>query len=104
MSCLQLGSRNQALQSGLIAQHSVHTIGAILHRRVRGTHLPGGREAIAMALEKVVDDLPIGTRGRRLTAELLDLQNSDFDVSLPGFDAKELDEFLLHDAPDEDIV
>src|ERR1035437_6228130 len=39
-----------------------------------------------------------------LAIELSDLQKSDFDLSLTGFDAKELDDFLLHDLPDEDAA
>src|ERR1051326_673535 len=39
-----------------------------------------------------------------LAAELLDLQNANFDLSLTGFDARELDRFLLRDSPDEDLV
>jgi len=34
-----------------------------------------------------------------LAVELSDLQKFDFDLSLTGFDTKELDEFLLHDPP-----
>ena len=37
-----------------------------------------------------------------LAIELLDLQTADFDLALTGFDAKEIDELLLTDAPDED--
>ena len=39
-----------------------------------------------------------------LAIELLDLQKCDFDLTLTGFDAKELDDFLLHDPPDEDAA
>ena len=39
-----------------------------------------------------------------LKIELLDLQASDFDLSLTGFDTKELDDFLLNDTPDEDAA
>jgi len=39
-----------------------------------------------------------------LAIELRDLQISDYDLSLTGFDPKEIDDFLLHDAPDEDVV
>ena len=39
-----------------------------------------------------------------LAAELLDLQKADFDLSLTGFDARELDEFLWHDPPDVDAA
>jgi hypothetical protein len=39
-----------------------------------------------------------------LAIELSELQNSDFDLSLTGFDAKELDDFLLHDPPDADAA
>jgi DNA modification methylase len=39
-----------------------------------------------------------------LAAELLDLQKADFDLSLTGFDTRELDEFLLHDPPDVDAA
>jgi len=39
-----------------------------------------------------------------LALELLELQTSDFDLALTGFDTKELDELLLTDAPDEDSV
>jgi DNA modification methylase len=37
-----------------------------------------------------------------LALELLDLQTSDFDLSLTGFDAKEIDDLILNDTPDED--
>ena len=37
-----------------------------------------------------------------LKIELLDLQTSDFDLSLTGFDTKEIDDFLLKDIPEED--
>jgi len=39
-----------------------------------------------------------------LAVELADLQKLDFDLSLTGFDAKELDEYLLADAPDVDAA
>ena len=39
-----------------------------------------------------------------LAIELLDLRTSDYDLSLTGFDSKEIDDFVLHDAPDEDVV
>jgi DNA modification methylase len=39
-----------------------------------------------------------------LAIELLDLQTSGFDVSLTGFDANEVDDFLLNDTPDEDAA
>jgi len=39
-----------------------------------------------------------------LAKELAELQKSDFDLSLTGFDARELDQYLLHDPPDEDAV
>jgi hypothetical protein len=39
-----------------------------------------------------------------LAAELLDLQMADFDLTLTGFDARELDEFLLQDPPDVDAA
>jgi hypothetical protein len=39
-----------------------------------------------------------------LTLELLDLQTSDYDLALTGFDTRELDAFLLTDATDEDVV
>jgi hypothetical protein len=39
-----------------------------------------------------------------LAIELLDLRTSDYDLSLTGFDSKEIDDFLLHDAPGEDVV
>jgi hypothetical protein len=39
-----------------------------------------------------------------LTVELLDLQTSDFDLRLTGFDTKEIDDFLLKDIPDEDAT
>jgi DNA modification methylase len=37
-----------------------------------------------------------------LAIELLDLQTSDFDLALTGFDTKEIDELILNDAPGED--
>jgi hypothetical protein len=42
--------------------------------------------------------------GPELTIELLDLQGSDFDLSLTGFDTKEIDDFLLKDIPEEDAA
>jgi DNA modification methylase len=39
-----------------------------------------------------------------LAIELAELQKSDFDLRLTGFDAEELDRYLLHDPPDEDAV
>ena len=39
-----------------------------------------------------------------LALELLDLQQSDFDLALTGFDTKELDDLLLDDAPAEDAA
>jgi hypothetical protein len=39
-----------------------------------------------------------------LAAELLDLQKSDYDLSLTGFDARDLDDLLLHDPPDVDAA
>src|SRR5277367_5177052 len=37
-----------------------------------------------------------------LAIELRELQRSDYDLALTGFDTKEIDDFLLHDAPNED--
>jgi DNA methylase/ParB-like nuclease domain len=39
-----------------------------------------------------------------LAAELMDLQTSDYDLSLTGFDSKEIDEYLLKDAPAQDVT
>jgi hypothetical protein len=39
-----------------------------------------------------------------LAIELADLRTSDYDLDLTGFDTKEIDDFLFHDAPDEDGV
>jgi hypothetical protein len=39
-----------------------------------------------------------------LAAELAELQKADFDLSLTGFDARELDEYLLHDPTDVDAA
>ena len=39
-----------------------------------------------------------------LAVELLDLQTSDFDLALTGFDTKEIDDFILNDIPAEDAV
>jgi DNA modification methylase len=39
-----------------------------------------------------------------LAIELLDLKTSDYDLSLTGFDAKEIEAFILNEAPDEDAV
>jgi DNA modification methylase len=39
-----------------------------------------------------------------LALELADIQDLGFDLSLTGFDAKEIDELLLSDSPTEDIV
>ena len=34
----------------------------------------------------------------------MDLQTSDYDLSLTGFDSKEIDDYLLKDTPDEDVT
>jgi DNA modification methylase len=39
-----------------------------------------------------------------LAIELLDLQTSDFDLALTGFDTKEIDDLILDDTPAEDAV
>jgi len=39
-----------------------------------------------------------------LKLELLDLQESDYDLALTGFDTKEIDELILNDAPEEDAL
>jgi hypothetical protein len=39
-----------------------------------------------------------------LAIELLDLQTSDYNLALTGFEAKEIDDFLLNDAADEDVL
>ena len=39
-----------------------------------------------------------------LKIELLDLQTSDYDLTLTGFDAKEIDDLILEDIPDEDAA
>jgi hypothetical protein len=39
-----------------------------------------------------------------LKLELLDLETSDFDLALTGFDTKEIDALILNDAPEEDAV
>src|SRR6202162_6145386 len=39
-----------------------------------------------------------------LAIELLDLQTSDFDLALTGFDTKEIDDLILNDTPSEDAV
>src|SRR4051794_9951297 len=39
-----------------------------------------------------------------LAIELSELQNADFDLSLTGFEAKEIDDFLWQDAPNEDAA
>jgi DNA modification methylase len=39
-----------------------------------------------------------------LKLELLDLQTSEFDLALTGFDTKEIDALILNDAPDEDAA
>ncbi len=39
-----------------------------------------------------------------LAIELQDLQTSDYDLALTGFEAKEIDDFLLNDAPEEDVL
>src|ERR1019366_3992616 len=46
----------------------------------------------------------VGRLGPVLTLELLDLQGLDFDLSLTGFDTKEIDDFLLKVIPDEDAT
>jgi DNA modification methylase len=39
-----------------------------------------------------------------LKLELLDLQTSDYDLALTGFDTKEIDDLILNDVADEDAV
>jgi hypothetical protein len=39
-----------------------------------------------------------------LAVELMDLQTSNYDLALTGFDTKEIDALILNDAPDEDAV
>src|ERR1700732_3115046 len=39
-----------------------------------------------------------------LALELLDLQSSEFDLALTGFDSKEIDDLLLNDTPDEETI
>jgi DNA modification methylase len=39
-----------------------------------------------------------------LKLELMDLQTSDYDLALTGFDTKEIDALILNDAPEEDAV
>ena len=39
-----------------------------------------------------------------LALELQDLQRSDYDLSLTGFDSKEIDDRLLNDTPDEEAI
>src|ERR1700692_1465597 len=39
-----------------------------------------------------------------LALELLDLKTSDYDLSLTGFDSKEIDDYLGNDTPDEEAV
>src|SRR6202162_881841 len=39
-----------------------------------------------------------------LALELLDLKTSDYDLSLTGFDSKEIDDYLVNDTPDEEAV
>lgn len=39
-----------------------------------------------------------------LAIELMDLKTSDYDLSLTGFDTKEIEAFTLNDAPDQDAV
>ena len=39
-----------------------------------------------------------------LAIELLDLQTSEFDLALTGFDTKEIDDLILTDGPDEDAT
>jgi DNA modification methylase len=39
-----------------------------------------------------------------LAVELMDLQTSNYDLALTGFDTKEIDELTLSDAPEEDAV
>src|SRR5450432_4257118 len=39
-----------------------------------------------------------------LAIELQDLQTSEFDLSLTGFDTKEIDDLLLDDPPEEDAA
>src|ERR1700683_1949026 len=40
----------------------------------------------------------------RLNLRLLDLQASDYDLALTGFDTKEIDELILNDTPEEDAL
>ena len=39
-----------------------------------------------------------------LEIELMDLQTSDYDLALTGFDSREIDALILNDAPEEDAV
>ena len=39
-----------------------------------------------------------------LKLELLDLQASDYDLALTGFETKEIDELILNDTPEEDAL
>ncbi|HUR46334.1 MAG TPA: DNA modification methylase, partial [Candidatus Saccharimonadales bacterium] len=39
-----------------------------------------------------------------LAIELLDLQTSEFDLALTGFDSKEIDDLILNDTPEEDAT
>jgi hypothetical protein len=39
-----------------------------------------------------------------LAIELMDLQTSDYDLALTGFETQEIDALTLNDAPEEDIV
>jgi hypothetical protein len=39
-----------------------------------------------------------------LKLELMDLQTSDYDLALTGFDSKEIDDLILNDVPDEDAL
>src|SRR5580692_7364797 len=39
-----------------------------------------------------------------LKLELMDLETSDFDLALTGFDTKEIDALILNDSPEEDAL
>ena len=39
-----------------------------------------------------------------LTLELQELEAADYDLALTGFEMKEIEEYLAHEAPDEDVV
>src|SRR5260370_8741690 len=50
--------------ASMISQQGIHTVDAILHRRIGAGYPEGDIKQVAVAGEEVFDDLPVGARGR----------------------------------------